>query len=235
MALSLSIELEASSRYGDGYSRCVAGFVVLGATGGVARHVAAAGHDGIDADARTLERGYGAGIGRVGGVGRVCVGDGPGDIGGSGPALDGPRGRVGDGPDGGSGRARRDRAGVPTVLSPWQRFVLGLDEALEELERQGEGEPRVRPSRWIGPIRSRGSICRRRAVGPGSVGAGTAGGEHDGTRTDARPDAIDGYSSAAVIDASHCRPVDRPPGNRSCNRSPIAISGRRRSTWRWPG
>src|SRR5262249_46760081 len=30
-------------------------------------------------------------------------------------------------------------AAVPTVLSPWERFVLGLDAALEELDREGTG------------------------------------------------------------------------------------------------
>ena len=45
------------------------------------------------------------------------------------------------GPTEGSDEPGATGQAVPTVLSPWERFVLGLDEALEELERQGAGEP----------------------------------------------------------------------------------------------
>ena len=56
---------------------------------------------------------------------------------------------------------------VPAVLAPWERFVLGLDEALEELEREGAGGLMGPSGPGDRPAYLPGIACRRRAAGRG--------------------------------------------------------------------
>ena len=90
-------------------------------------------------------------------LGLVASVAGPGTSAGQGP-LSAVRGGVSEvGPTEGTDEPGAVATAVPAVLSPWERFVLGLDEALEELERQGAGgsmgpsEPVDRPDSTPGP------------------------------------------------------------------------------------
>ena len=122
-----------------------------GPTGAAARVVAAAGGDGADAHDR--------------GVGRRAQ-PRPGGDGGPGRWPRSCRGRASPwakvclsrraAAGGDDVRNRTSRSGcrraVPAVIAPWERFVIGLDEALEEQEREGAGglmgpsEPGDRPA-----------------------------------------------------------------------------------------
>ena len=156
VALSLSIELERTERAGTrvvrlgpttvssasrvGLACRRSASLASAATGGAARLVAAAGGDGADVDARGRRARRWVRPGRDGSAGGRRVADGAGDLRGPGLALGDPRGRVGMGTDRGIGRAQaRPRRHGPAVLAPWERFVLGLDEALEEFWRERDG------------------------------------------------------------------------------------------------
>ncbi len=133
--MSLSLGFEASPAIGP-FAHRIALDEHGRATGLAPRHVSAAGGDGVDADARGLGRRRGSRRLRVAGALGVGERVGVGDLGGARFGLAegwwwfGDRGIDTDG--GGRGGSAR---GVAVGAGAWERFLLGLDEALEEFRR----------------------------------------------------------------------------------------------------
>ena len=122
----------------------------------------------------------GGGASEAGALGTVASGAGPGTSAGQGPFSSARRDESGTVLMEGSDVPGATGAVVPAVLMPWERFVLGLDKALEELEPEGTGEVLAPSGPMDGPVR----ISRRPAGAGGrigaAVGAGPAGGRRSG-------------------------------------------------------
>ncbi len=125
---------------------------VLAATGGVARFVAAPGGDGADVDARGSGEESGAALPETEALGIVASLVAPGNSAGQGVFATARAGGSDLGPTDGADEPGATGQEVRAALAPWERFVLGLDEALEEQEREGAGglmgpsEPGDRPA-----------------------------------------------------------------------------------------
>jgi hypothetical protein len=100
-----------------------------------------------------------------------------------------------------SGEASASEGAAPSALAPWERFVLGLDKALEEVDREGAGgapgpsEPADRPAPPPGP----GVPAQGRESGVRSVPERPAG---------AKPEDLDAFllpGRAGTIDAAIAR------------------------------
>jgi hypothetical protein len=134
----------------------------------------------------------------------VALMAGPGTSAGQGPLSMVRGGGSAVGPTEGADEPGAVETGVPTVLSPWQRFVLGLDEALEELERQGAGET-MGPSEPVDRPDSQPGLdlpAQGRGAGVRSVPERPAGAEDEGT------DVPMPVTPATVIDATIARPQE---------------------------
>jgi hypothetical protein len=90
-------------------------------------------------------------------VGTVASAVGTGTSAGQGPFSTPRGGGATSGPTEDSDESGAGATAAPAVLAPWEQFVLGLDKALEELEREGAGgstarsQPTDRPEPPPGP------------------------------------------------------------------------------------